>query len=423
MQVMPPLPIACRSKWTVLAILVVAVLATAAGCSSTPAAPGRMPAAAPAAAAGSASASPSGGSRPSAAPAAAATPVSPPVSAPPPGPASPVPPASRTGPASPAPAAAGPAHPLRATAQALGGTLTVEVRDLPEEAANAAIQAAVAEVREVERLTNPDRPDGELAALNAAAGKGARRVDPRLFVVLSRALDFCEWSDGKEGPLGRDLHRLWSQDAGASLESPPPASQLDRAVAAAACKHLTLDGGKQTAALDAGSALDLVDFGAGMAVDRAIVVLRQHGSANAFVQLHAASRGLGAGRNGRGWEIDLPALGGLGQPLGRIFLRDQSLAIATRDDRPPGVAGQPLAHFIDQTSGRPAGEGTFAVLAVTALATDAQALAATMFLAGADQGGLLTGSIRPRPSILWLEGTGTGPPLLVDYRWTEVAKR
>jgi thiamine biosynthesis lipoprotein len=422
MQVMPSLPIGCRSKWTALAILVVFVLATAAGCRTTSAAPGRVPAAAPAATSGGSSA-PSGGSRPSAAPGAAAIPGSPPVSAPPPGPASPAPPVSRTGPASPALAAAGPPHPLRASAQALGSTLTVEVRDLPEEAANAAIQAAVAEVREVERLTDPDRPDGELAALNAAAGKGARRIDPRLFVVLSRALDFCEWSDGKEGPLGRDLHRLWGQDAGASLESTPPAAQLDRAVAAAACKHLTLDGGKQIAALDAGSALDLADFSAGMAVDRAIVVLRQHGSANAFVQLHGASRGLGPGRDGRGWEIDLPAFGGLSQPLGRIFLRDQSFAIAARDDRPLNVAGQPLARFIDQTSGRPAGEGTFAVLAVTALATDAQALAATMFLAGADQGGLLTGSIRPRPSILWLEGTGTGPPLLVDYRWTEVAKR
>jgi hypothetical protein len=36
---------------------------------------------------------------------------------------------------------------------------------------------------------------------------------------------------------------------------------------------------------------------------------------------------------------------------------------------------------------------------------------------------MLTGSIRPRPSLLWLMGTGTGVPLLVEYRWTEVPKR
>jgi thiamine biosynthesis lipoprotein ApbE len=324
--------------------------------------------------------------------------------------------------AAPGPAASSPARPLRATVPAFGGTLMVEVRDLPSEPGNAAIQAAVSEVGEVERLTDPGRPDSDLAALNAGAGKGARRVDPRLFAVLARALDFCQWSDGREGPLGRDLHRLWAR-GGAPLDAPPPAGLLDQAAAAAACKHLTLDPGKRTAALDAGSALDLVDFSAGMAVDRAIETLRQHGSANAFVQLRGLSRGIGPGRDGSGWTIELPAFGGLAQPLGRIVLRDLSLAIATRDDHPLRVGGQQLAAFIDQRSGQPAGEGVFAVLTVTELATDAQALAATMFLTGAPEGELLTGSIRPRPSILWLMGTGTGAPLLVDYRWTDVPKR
>jgi thiamine biosynthesis lipoprotein len=321
------------------------------------------------------------------------------------------------------PTAASPVHPLRATVPAFGGALELEVRDLSREPANAAIQAAVVEVGEIERLTDPGRPDGELALLNAAAGKGPRHVDPRLFSTLVRARDFCLWSEGKEGPLAGALHGLWGRGTGASLPAAPPPNQLNQAIAAADCKNLILDSQKQTAALAAGSALDLVDFSTGLAVDRAIEVLRQHGAANAFVQIREVRRGIGAGRNGRGWLIDLPAIGGLKEPLGRIFLRDQSLAAALRDVRPLDVGGQLFSHYINQRTGQPADEGVFAIFAVTELATDAQALAATMTITGTQEGEMLTGSIRPRPSLLWLMGSGTGVPLLVEYRWTEVPKR
>jgi thiamine biosynthesis lipoprotein len=340
-------------------------------------------------------------------------------------PAAVVTPAPPATPAAPAAAASpgSPVHPLRATGAAFGGNLEVEIRDLPRVAAEAAIQAVFAEAGEVERMTDPGRADGELAALNATAGRGPRRVDPRLYAALARALDYCIWSEGKEGPLGGNLHRLWGRDRGAPLAAPPLPEQLNDAVAAADCERLTLDRARQTAALAAGSALDLVDFSTGMAVDRAVEVLRQHGSANASVQIQAVRRGIGPGRDGRGWMIDLPMMGGLREPLGRIFLRDQSLAIATFDDRPLSVAGQPLHHFINQRTGQPADASVFATLAVTELATDAQALAATLTITGSQEGEMLTGSIRPRPSLLWLMGTGTGVPLLVEYRWTEVPKR
>ncbi len=320
------------------------------------------------------------------------------------------------------PAAAGPVHPLRADVPAFGATLDVEVRDLPLGAADAAIQAAVVEVRDVERLTDADRPAGPLAALNAAAGKGPQHVDPRLFDTLARALDFCFWSDGKEGPLARDLHLAWGRGANAPLASPPSLDVLRQAVAAAACRHLALEASHKTAALDAGSALDLADFAAGMAIDRAVAVLRQQGAGNAFVQIGALRRGIGTGRDGRGWVVDVPAIGGLAEPIGRVFLRDQAMAIATRDEHPLHVGGQTLSPYVNQRTGFPS-EGVMATIAASELAIDAQALAATMVITGSAEGEMLMGSIRPRPAILWLMGSGSGTPLMVDYRWSEVPKR
>ena len=355
-------------------------------------------------------------------PAPPAPPAPPATLAAPSGPAAPGPSAATGQPAAPAAVAAGPIHPLRASGTAFGSRLEIEVRDLQRQAADAAIAAAVAEVAEVEHLVDPSRPGGELTALNAAAGKGPRPVEPRLFAALARALDFCMWSDGKMGPLGRDLHRLWGVGGDAPLAAQPGGETLRQAVAACACRRLTLDGRKRTATLDAGTALDLADFAAGMAVDRAVEVLRQHGSANAFVRIGALRRGLGGGRDGRGWAIDLPAMEGMMEPLGRIYLRNQALAIAARDDRPIRLGDQLLPPFVNQRTGQPA-EGVAAALAVSDLALDAQALAATVAITGAQEGELLMGSIRPRPSILWLMGSGSGIPLLVDYRWTEVARR
>ncbi len=316
-----------------------------------------------------------------------------------------------------------PAHPLRARGEVFGEALEIEVRDLPHDAADAALRAALAEAAEVERLTDAVRPDGGLTRINATAGRAGAEVDPRLFEALVRAISFCWWSSGKEGPLGRDLHRLWGRDAA----GPPPAgvpgpAELERAVDAAACRNLGLDPARKTVALAAGSALDLADFRAGMAADRVIAVLRQHGAADALVRAGPVWRGVGIGRDGHGWPVAIPAVGGLVQPLGVVYLRDQALAVDASDDRRLHVGGQTVSPYINQRTGQPV-EGVAATLAATDLGLDAQALAATMAVTGTQEGEILMGSIRPRPSILWLMGSGSGIPLLVDYRWNEVPKR
>src|SRR5947199_61468 len=131
-------------------------------------------------------------------------------------------------------------RPVRLSAPHFGETVQIEARDLPEEAAREAVQAAFAEVAAIERLTDPEAgagADGGLAALDAAAGNGPRRLDPRLLPALARARDFCFWSERAFGPLGRDLHRLWGL-RGAAVAAAPPPDLLDKAAASAACDRL-----------------------------------------------------------------------------------------------------------------------------------------------------------------------------------------
>lgn len=304
-----------------------------------------------------------------------------------------------------------PGVPLRYSAQAFGRPAEIESRDLPEETGREVIQKALAEIADVERLTAADRPGGGLAALNAAAGNGPQPVEQRLLAILSRASDFCVWSEGAHGPLGRDLYAVWASSTQAP--DPPSAERLEKAASLTACSRLAVDPQQGTATLAAGSGLELSGFSEGYAVDRAVEVLRQGGSANGFVRIGAIQRGFGPGPEGKGWQAELPRLPGLEEPAGQVYLLERSLAVASQSDRPA---------YLNQRTGQPA-KGTLATVAVTDKALDAQGLAAALLIAGPREGQLRLGSLRPRPSALWFLGSGAGTPLQVGYRWSEVSRK
>ncbi|MEA2601453.1 MAG: FAD:protein transferase [Acidobacteriota bacterium] len=313
--------------------------------------------------------------------------------------------------------------PLRLTDKAFGKPAEIEVRDLPEEVAQGVIRRALAEIAELERLTDAVRPDGGLAMLNAAAGKGPQTADPRLLTLLGRARDFCFWSEGAHGPLGRDLYALWGLRSPVT-EAPSP-ERLEPVAGLTACTRLALDPQKGTAALDEKSGLDLWGFAEGFAVDRAVEILRQGGAGNGLVRIGAVQRGFGAGPAGKGWPVELPSLPGLEGPAGRLYLRDRALAFASPMDHPRGPRaseGPASPAYVSQRTGRPT-EGVLATVTVTELAMDAQGLATSLFILGPREGQLRMGTLRPRPSILWFLGSGTGAPLQVDYRWSEVSRK
>jgi FAD:protein FMN transferase len=305
---------------------------------------------------------------------------------------------------------------LRQADKAFGRPAEIEVRDLPPDAAREAIRRAFTEIAETERLTDATRPDGGLAALNAAAGRGPQKPDSRLLAMLGRASDFCFWSEGAHGPLGRDLYALWGLRA--AVAAPPTPEQAEKAAALTACTRLTVNPEKGTVELAAGSGLDLWGFAEGLAVDRAVDSLRQNSVVNGFVRIGSVQRGFGGGPAGKGWPVEIPRLPGLEEPAGRLNLRDRAMAVASPADHPLGGA----APYLSQRTGRPP-EGILAAVAVTDLAVDAQGLATSLFILGPREGQVRMGSVRPRPSVLWFLGSGAGTPVEVGYRWSEVGRR
>ena len=116
-----------------------------------------------------------------------------------------------------------PVQPLSLAATAFGEPVSIEVHDLPADAAEAAMRAALAEIEAIERLTglaeetSPAAAVGaapmeakagrSLAALNAAAGASAQTADRRLVELLAQTKEFCIWSQSAYRPLSSRLSR------------------------------------------------------------------------------------------------------------------------------------------------------------------------------------------------------------------------
>src|SRR4030095_593788 len=110
-------------------------------------------------------------------------------------------------------------------------------------------------------------------------------------------LDFCLWSEGTHGPLGRDLYSLWGLRT--PVAKPPSPESVELATSAASCSRLTLNLKQSTATLAEGSGLDLWGFAEGFAVDRAVEILRHGGVTNGLVRIGPVQRAFGSGPGGK----------------------------------------------------------------------------------------------------------------------------
>ncbi|MEO7794315.1 MAG: FAD:protein FMN transferase [Thermoanaerobaculia bacterium] len=298
---------------------------------------------------------------------------------------------------------------LRISGPAFGVELEVEVLDLPRPAGEKALNAAWDAVVGAER---------ELGTLIAAARTGRAALSPDLVDLMARASAFCTWSDGASGPTGGAVYRLW--DEGSRSGALPTPDRLEEAATTTKCSRLTLDSEIRSLELAAGSELDLRGFARGWAVDLAVRAVVAAGARNLRVALGPVTRGLGPGPGGKGWPVFLPTLSTSGSPGSRVLLLDQAIAVADPGTTAFEVAGERILPAFDLRSGRPA-TGVSSVAAVTTLAADAEPLALAMSVLGANGGQLRLGSLRPKPSVLWLLGSGA-TAVVASSNWSAVRK-
>ena len=234
-----------------------------------------------------------------------------------------------------------------------GTRVEILVAGLDEARARPAAAAVLREFDRLHRTYHAWQPS-ELSDLNSALSEGkALTVSDEMAGLLSDAQRLSALGDGLFDPGIGKLIRLWGFHADDYKAVLPDPDQL-----AAWRNHptgiadLTLDG-KRIGSRSRQVAIDLGGYLKGYALDRAAAILREHGVANALVNIGGNVMALGS-KNGTPWSVGIqhPRQPG---PLATLQLRDGE-AIGTSGDyqRYFELDGQRYAHLLDPRTGQPA---------------------------------------------------------------------
>jgi thiamine biosynthesis lipoprotein len=239
----------------------------------------------------------------------------------------------------------------------MGTVLQVTVVDDDLQRARELAAAATDEARRWDDILTVWRAEGELARLNAHAGKGPSRISADLLQALQYMRSMVEVTRGAFDPAVGPFVDLWRDR---------PGTQPPTTVPARMSRVLTLQG--RAAALTHGAALDSGAIGKGIALDAAAARLRQAGVKSAFLDFGGSTQlALGAPADEpRGWMVVLAGWDA-GAVHGIVHLRDAALSTSRASG--PGTEAGPI---VDPRSGRPMTAKRLAtVAALSAAAADA----------------------------------------------------
>jgi len=208
------------------------------------------------------------------------------------------------------------------------------------------------------------RPEGELARLNAAAGKRPQPITADLASALTIMSQLSYATDGAFDPGVGPLVTTYSRPRAAAL-TPTPATRIREA--------LKVDG--TTASLLGGAALDAGGIGKGIALDAIAEELRAAGVSGAYLDFGGSSQlAFGTMENGAPWTLALAGLE-LGGSHGLMRLDG---ALSTSRSRPLGDETGPI---VNPYTGRVVAERRFVTCYATS-ATQAEACSKAFVVLG-----------------------------------------
>jgi thiamine biosynthesis lipoprotein len=221
-----------------------------------------------------------------------------------------------------------------------------------ERLAQTAAKAAFARIAELDQVMSDYKPDSELNRFVGAPHATPVKLSADLYRVLDRSQRLAAESNGAFDVTAAPVMRLWRR-ARRQHELPAPA-RLAEAQQVVGYAFLELDPKERTGRLSKpGMRIDLGGIGAGVAVDAALAVLREHGIGRAMVD---ASGDLGLGDpppGAQGWRIGLGPFDQVEGPPAR-FVELANAALTTSGDlfQFLEVNGQRYSHIIDPRTGQ-----------------------------------------------------------------------
>jgi thiamine biosynthesis lipoprotein len=296
---------------------------------------------------------------------------------------------------------------VRRTVPVMGTVAEIAVVHADVAMAHQAIDAALAELVQVDRTMTRFDASSEIGRANALAGHRPARVSATTASVLREAIAWAEATEGAFDPCLGCASDLWDV---AKRTSPPPAADVRRLAGRRLYRALDVESSGGTAVVRIASrdaAIDLGGIAKGHGVDRAVEVLRTRGILRAFVNAGGDLYAMGEAERGEPWTVGIQSPDDPGRIIETVSLRDA--AVATSGDYMQFFvhAGRRYHHLLDPVSAEPRQTAVRSVTVQASTCTAADAAATAVYGMAPDAAARVLRHRAPGSRIVRVIGTTT----------------
>jgi thiamine biosynthesis lipoprotein len=242
---------------------------------------------------------------------------------------------------------------VRRTIPVMGTVAEVGVVHGDPRYAHAAIDAAFAELRRIERLMTRFTVTSDVGRANASAATDAVPVSDETGFVLTEALSWAERSEGRFDPCLARAVTLWDVER---RSAPPAEVEVRRLAGRALYRALDLDRGDAVARVrftDPDVAIDLGGIGKGYGVDRAVSALREWGIRRGLVNVGGDLYAMGSSEDDDPWTVGIRSADDPRMLSGKITVSDAAVATSGDYLRAFHHGGRVYHHLLDPSTGAP----------------------------------------------------------------------
>ena len=242
---------------------------------------------------------------------------------------------------------------VRRTMPVMGTIATFAVVHRDERRAHAAIDAAMDELRRVERIMTRFTTTSEIGLANLGAARGPVTVGGETALVVREALRWADATEGAYDPAIGGAVVLWDVT---HRHEPPPSDRVAALAGRAMHRAVEVDAYRGSPILryhDGDAQLDLGAIAKGYGVDCATDALRKHGVESAIVEAGGDLYALGTEPGGDAWRIGIQDPNDDRALIGTVDVADAAVATSGTYRQYFRYRGRRYHHLLDPTTAAP----------------------------------------------------------------------
>ena len=255
------------------------------------------------------------------------------------------------------------------------------------------IEAAITEIRRIEKLLTTFSETSQTNLINRNAGITPVEVDEELIALIRRSIKISELTQGAfDITYGSVDLRLWNFDT--TMTTLPDRRTARRRVRLINYRNVIIDDSRQTVYLkEKGMRIGFGGIGKGYAAEKAKALMKSLGVKSGIVNAAGDLTAWGFQENGKPWTIGIADPNAVHHAFSYLEITDTSVATSGNYEKYIMIDGKKYSHTIDPKTGWPV-RGIKSVTIISPNAEIADAMATPVMIMGIKTGLNLVNQVR-----------------------------